>query len=53
MKLVTFVHNKTSQLGIIHDGKIWALKSKNYITSNLVPFLDMCIRQIKIVTMHE
>jgi fumarylacetoacetate (FAA) hydrolase len=26
MKLVTFVHNKTSQLGIIHDGKIWALK---------------------------
>ena len=26
MKLVTFVHNKTSQLGIIHDCKIWALK---------------------------
>ena len=26
MKLVTFVHKKTSQLGIIHDGKIWALK---------------------------
>ncbi len=26
MKLVTFIHNKNSQLGIIHDGKIWALK---------------------------
>lgn len=26
MKLVTYIHNKTSQLGIIHEGKIWALK---------------------------
>lgn len=26
MKLVTYNHNKTSQLGIIHDGKIWSLK---------------------------
>jgi fumarylacetoacetate (FAA) hydrolase len=26
MKLVSYTHNKTSQLGIIHDGKIWALK---------------------------
>ena len=26
MKLVTFTHNKISQLGIIHEGKIWALK---------------------------
>ena len=27
MKLVSYTHNKTSQLGIIHDGKIWSLKS--------------------------
>jgi fumarylacetoacetate (FAA) hydrolase len=26
MKLVTYQHNKNSQLGIIHDGKIWSLK---------------------------
>lgn len=26
MKLVTYTHNKSSQLGIIHDGKIWSLK---------------------------
>jgi fumarylacetoacetate (FAA) hydrolase len=26
MKLVSYTHNKTSQLGIIHDGKIWSLK---------------------------
>ena len=26
MKLVTYQHNKNSQLGIIHDGKIWPLK---------------------------
>ncbi|MFA9215420.1 MAG: hypothetical protein ACEQSR_16535, partial [Candidatus Methylacidiphilales bacterium] len=26
MKLVTYIHNKTSQLGIIHEGKIWNLK---------------------------
>lgn len=26
MKLVTYTHNKTSQLGIIHEGKIWSLK---------------------------
>lgn len=26
MKLVSYVHNKSSQLGIIHDGKIWSLK---------------------------
>ena len=26
MKLVTYINNKTSQLGIIHDGKIWSLK---------------------------
>ncbi len=26
MKLVTYIHNKTSQLGIIYDGKIWSLK---------------------------
>lgn len=26
MKLVTYTHQKTSQLGIIHEGKIWSLK---------------------------
>jgi fumarylacetoacetate (FAA) hydrolase len=26
MKLVTYTHSKSSQLGIIHDGKIWSLK---------------------------
>ena len=26
MKLVTYTHNKTSLLGIIHEGKIWSLK---------------------------
>jgi len=26
MKLVTYIHNKTSLLGIIHEGKIWNLK---------------------------
>lgn len=26
MKLVTYTHSKITQLGIIHDGKIWALK---------------------------
>jgi len=26
MKLVTYTHSKSSQLGIIHDGKIWPLK---------------------------
>jgi fumarylacetoacetate (FAA) hydrolase len=26
MKLVTYIHNKSSQLVIIHDGKNWALK---------------------------
>jgi fumarylacetoacetate (FAA) hydrolase len=26
MKLVTYIHNKNTQLGIIHDGKIWSLK---------------------------
>ena len=26
MKLVTYTHNKISQLGIIHEGKIWSLK---------------------------
>jgi fumarylacetoacetate (FAA) hydrolase len=26
MKLVTYTHSKSSQLGIIHEGKIWSLK---------------------------
>ena len=26
MKLVTYTANKTTQLGIVHEGKIWALK---------------------------
>ncbi|MCU0442669.1 MAG: fumarylacetoacetate hydrolase family protein [Bacteroidia bacterium] len=26
MKLVTYTHQKTTQLGIIHEGKIWSLK---------------------------
>ncbi len=26
MKLVTYTHNKNTQLGIIHEGKIWSLK---------------------------
>jgi fumarylacetoacetate (FAA) hydrolase len=26
MKLVSYIHNKTSQLGIINEGKIWSLK---------------------------
>lgn len=30
MKLVTYTHNKTTQLGIIHEGRIWALKDLDH-----------------------